>query len=111
MQEQYNALFSDKYKDVELEQQPPFDAALWKTVLDGRDVGVHHKQALGGLDPDFHSFSSSSSTVNMTAASTVEATPQSQFATKDYIDSKLAALEQSISQVLDAVKNKNKTPM
>ena len=105
-------MFSDKYKDVELDQQPPFDAALWKEVLDGRDVGVHHRQALGGLDPDFHSFSSSSTTAHTTAASTAEATPpSSQFVTKEYMDSKLASLEQSIFKVLDAVNNKNNTAM
>ena len=113
MQKQYNALFNDKYKDVESEKQPPFDAALWKTVLDGRDVGVHsgHKQALGGLDPDFHSVSSCSSNIYTTAASVVESTPPStQFATKEYIDSKLAylsqSIEQSISQVINVMKNK-----
>ena len=119
MQEKYNALFSEKYKDVELEQQPPFDATLWKAVLDGRDVGVHHKQALGGLDSDFHSVSCSSTTVHMTAGSTVEATPPSdQLATKEYIDSRLASfsqsieqsISQSISQVLNAVKNKAPAP-
>ena len=104
-------MFSDKWKDVEQDQHPAFDAALWKEVLDGRDVGFHHKQALGGLDPNFHSFSSSSSTVHSTAASTVEATPPIEYATKEYIDGKVASLQQSISQVLDAVRNKNKTTM